>query len=135
MAKKRRLSQKQLAAIFAKIKGQGSARKKYLSKADRYSIWYTLANKKARKQSLGTVKQIGGGYWSARIGGMKRGKTKQFLSEAAAIRAVNEHYDVALKKQQANEKRIRKEREAKAKKVRTRAKPRRKPRASRSRRK
>ena len=53
-------------------------------------------SKAAREDALASVRPVPGGWWQARIGGRMRGRTRRFVSRAAAVAAVQAHYNAAL---------------------------------------
>lgn len=50
----------------------------------------------SRADALASIRPLPSGFWSVRIGGRMRGKTKQLVSRRACEAAVKQHYDAAL---------------------------------------
>lgn len=50
----------------------------------------------ARRDALASIRSLPSGKCQARIGGRIRGKREQFENRAAAVKAINAHYDAAL---------------------------------------
>lgn len=53
-------------------------------------------NRVARQEALGSIRDVPGGGFSARIGGRMRGRTETFASRKAAEDAVMTHYNLTL---------------------------------------
>lgn len=48
---------------------------------------------RARQQALQSIERLSSGRYAAKIGGVNRGKPQEFMSRAAAERAIHQHYN------------------------------------------